>query len=125
MSNFQRLVRRHVTREPSSLGQGVNRIIGTSRVASLAVLGFIIALAFAMIPDAFPASLAQPMPHTPAPPDRDDPPRFRDGNIAVREEFDAAIRAGKAEALELFIARHSGHPLAVEARARLAALRTR
>lgn len=39
----------------------------------------------------------------------------RDGNIAIREEFEAATKAGTPEALKLFIARHQGHPLAGEA----------
>ena len=44
----------------------------------------------------------------------------RDGNIAIREEFDAAIASGDADRLKLFIARHSDHPLAEQARAELA-----
>jgi hypothetical protein len=48
-------------------------------------------------------------------PDRRDPPRARDGNVAIREEFDAAIAARSADALSLFIARHPRHPLAAEA----------
>jgi len=44
----------------------------------------------------------------------------RDGNIAIREEFDAAVAAGTPAALELFIRRHPGHPLAALAAARLA-----
>ncbi|EPX85321.1 hypothetical protein Salmuc_02700 [Salipiger mucosus DSM 16094] len=47
----------------------------------------------------------------------------RDGNIAIREEFDAALEAGTADALELFIRRHPDHPLAAEARRRLTAVR--
>ena len=46
----------------------------------------------------------------------------RDGNIAIREELDAARRAGTVAAYDLFIARHPGHPLepvAREERARL------
>ncbi|QCI63189.1 hypothetical protein [Phreatobacter stygius] len=63
------------------------------------------------------------MPDRPGPfaPDRDDPPRARDGDIAIREEFDAAIRAGTAAALDMVIARHPQHALAAAARARLAA----
>ncbi len=48
-------------------------------------------------------------------PDRHDPPRARSGDVAIREEFDAAIAARTADALTLFIARHPGHPLAAEA----------
>ncbi|MGR3375003.1 MAG: hypothetical protein ACU0D1_19565 [Pseudooceanicola nanhaiensis] len=48
-------------------------------------------------------------------------PPARDGDIAVREEFATARSAGTAEALRLFIARHGDHPLAAEARDRLAA----
>lgn len=58
----------------------------------------------------------------PVAPDRLDPPRARDGDVAIREEFDTAARAGTAAALELFIQRHPDHPLVPEARARLAAL---
>jgi hypothetical protein len=46
----------------------------------------------------------------------------RDGNIAIREELDAARRAGTVAAYDLFIARHPGHalePVAREERARL------
>ena len=40
----------------------------------------------------------------------------RDGNIAIQQELDAARRAGTLEAYDLFIARHSQHPLAEKAR---------
>jgi hypothetical protein len=40
----------------------------------------------------------------------------RPGDYAVREEFDAARKAGTAEAWDLFIARNADHPLAEEAR---------
>jgi hypothetical protein len=43
-------------------------------------------------------------------------PRPRDGNIAVREELDAARRAGTLAAYDLFLARHGDHPLARAAR---------
>ena len=46
----------------------------------------------------------------------------RDGNIAIREELDAARRAGTRAAYDLFLQRHSGHPLAEEARREQAAL---
>jgi hypothetical protein len=52
-----------------------------------------------------------------------DEPLPRPGDIAIREEFDAAARKGTAEAWELFIARHPGHALAAQARKRLLALR--
>ena len=52
-------------------------------------------------------------------PDRADPPRARDGDIAIRQEFQAATTA---EALRLFVERHPRHPLADEARERLRAL---
>ena len=41
-----------------------------------------------------------------------DLPRPRDPNLAVQAELDAARRAGTAEAYDLFLARHGGHPLA-------------
>jgi hypothetical protein len=40
----------------------------------------------------------------------------RDGNIAIREELDAARKVGTVEAYDLFLARHPGHPLAETAR---------
>ncbi len=40
----------------------------------------------------------------------------RDGNIAIREEFDAAMQSQGIEALELFIKRHPDHTLAERAR---------
>ncbi|MBN8942072.1 MAG: hypothetical protein J0H01_21375 [Rhizobiales bacterium] len=67
---------------------------------------------------------AQPMPShlPPTAPDHENPPRARDGDIAIRQEFEAAALAGTAAALELFIARNPDHALAAEARARLAAM---
>lgn len=55
-------------------------------------------------------------------PDRDAPPRVRHGDAAVREELDAAVSTGTADALELFLRRHPSHPLAREASERLHAL---
>ena len=46
----------------------------------------------------------------------------RDGNIAVREEFDAALAVGTVKAWELFILRHPEHPLADLAKEHLNAL---
>lgn len=46
-------------------------------------------------------------------------PPPRDPSIAVAEEYEAARAKGTAEALELFIARHSDDPLAERARAEL------
>ncbi len=40
----------------------------------------------------------------------------RGGDIAIREEFDAARHAGTLAAWDLFLARHPQHALAVEAR---------
>ena len=45
-----------------------------------------------------------------------DQPRPRDGDIAIRQELDAARRAGTAKAYDLFLSRHPGHPLAEIAR---------
>jgi len=48
----------------------------------------------------------------------------RDGNVAIEEEFCSARKAGTLAALDLFIARHPGHPLiepAKKERAKLAA----
>lgn len=46
----------------------------------------------------------------------------RDGDIAIREEFERARALDTIAAWKLFLARHPDHPLAVPARARLAAL---
>lgn len=43
-------------------------------------------------------------------------PRPRDGDVAVREELDAARRAGTREAYDLFLSRHGDHKLAEAAR---------
>ena len=43
-------------------------------------------------------------------------PRARDGDVAIREELDAARKAGTRAAYDLFIARHPDHPLARTAR---------
>jgi hypothetical protein len=40
----------------------------------------------------------------------------RPGDIAIREEFEAARRAGTVDAYDLFIARHPDHDLADTAR---------
>jgi len=45
--------------------------------------------------------------HTPA----------RDGDVAIRQEFDAAARANTVAAWDLFIARHPGHALIKAAQA--------
>ncbi|MFO1185000.1 MAG: hypothetical protein U1E56_09460 [Bauldia sp.] len=52
-------------------------------------------------------------------------PLKRDPEIAIREEFDLAVAAGTGEALAVFVARHAGHPLAVEAQRRIDAARGR
>lgn len=66
-----------------------------------------------------PAPTGVAMTDRPQAPDHTDPPRARDGDIAIREEFQAATTA---PALRLFVERHPGHPLAAEARERLRAL---
>lgn len=43
-------------------------------------------------------------------------PLPRDPDIAVREELDAARRAGTRAAYDLFLSRHGDHPLAATAR---------
>ena len=50
-------------------------------------------------------------------------PPARDGEIAIREEFDAACRLGTRVAYDQFIARHPEHPLAGKARAERAKLK--
>lgn len=49
----------------------------------------------------------------------------RDGNIAILEEFDAAVIKNTIEALELFVLRHADHPLAKEAKQRISRLKGR
>ncbi len=44
----------------------------------------------------------------------------RDGDIAIRQEFDAAMERDTRAAWELFIARHPDHPLTKRAKHRLA-----
>lgn len=43
-------------------------------------------------------------------------PPARDGNVAIREELEAARRAATLAAYDLFIARHPRHPLEAVAR---------
>ena len=52
-------------------------------------------------------------------------PRPRDGNVAIRQELEAARRAGTVEAYDLFLARHPDHPLAAVAREEQRALKER
>lgn len=61
-------------------------------------------------------AMSQTPPGSPAAP-------ARPGDVAIREELDAARAAGTAAAYELFIARHPGHPLEAVARAELERLR--
>jgi len=43
----------------------------------------------------------------------------RNGNVAIQQEFDRATETNTVAAWELFLARHPGHPLTVEASERL------
>lgn len=52
-------------------------------------------------------------------------PLPRDGDIAIREELDAARRTGTLAAYDLFLARHPGHKLARTARRERAAIAAR
>ena len=52
-------------------------------------------------------------------------PLPRDGDIAVKEELDAARRAGTLAAYDLFLARHPEHRLARAARRERAAIAAR
>lgn len=52
-------------------------------------------------------------------------PPPRDGDVAIRQELEAARRAGTLAAYDLFIARHPGHPLEAVARAEREALARR
>jgi len=72
--------------------------------------GGLIALALACAPHAGAADV------NPPPRRSTDLPPPRDPDVAVRQELDAARRAGTVAAYDLFIARHDGHPLAKIAR---------
>jgi hypothetical protein len=72
------------------------------------VAAWSLALAAAALPSAANASAAMN-------PSQQVPPA-RDGDVAIRQELCAARKADTVEAYDLFIARHSGHPLAEEAR---------
>jgi len=63
-----------------------------------------------------PSASSQNKPSTAAP--------ARDGNIAIREEFDAAKAKNTREAYGLFIARHPDHPLTTDAKQLKAQLET-
>lgn len=52
-------------------------------------------------------------------------PPARDGDIAIREELEAARRTATIAAFDLFIARHPGHPLEAVARREREALARR
>jgi hypothetical protein len=54
-----------------------------------------------------------------------DQPRPRHGDVAIREELEAARRANTRAAYDLFIARHDGHPMAATARRERDALAAR
>ena len=44
-----------------------------------------------------------------------DMPRPRDGDVAIRQELEAAGRSGTLAAYDIFLARHPDHPLAAAA----------
>ena len=67
---------------------------------------------------AVPGAAAVKKPH---PGRSTDQPRPRDGDVAIRQELEAARRAGTLAAYDLFIARHGNHPLAETARRERAA----
>ena len=68
---------------------------------------------------------AAPMKGPPPPGRSTDQPHPRDGNVAIRQELDAARRAGTLDAYDLFLRRHSNHPLADVARRERAELAAR
>jgi hypothetical protein len=76
---------------------------------ALALTGFVLSLGAVGLPLDARAMPQGPRHSTPMPPPRD-------GDVAIREEFDAARRAGTREAYDLFIARHPQHALAAAAR---------
>lgn len=78
-----------------------------ARIAAVAIAG--LALAGARCPEGADLNKQRPVRST-------DLPRPRDGDIAIREELDAARRAGTLAAYDLFLARHPRHALAEVAR---------
>jgi hypothetical protein len=52
-------------------------------------------------------------------------PLPRDAEVAVREELELARTKGTIEAMQNFVARHDGHPLAEEAKRELTAMKAR
>jgi hypothetical protein len=61
----------------------------------------------------------------PVPKRSTDLPRPRDGDVAIRQELEAARRAGTLAAYDLFLERHRQHPLAGVARRERVALAAR
>jgi hypothetical protein len=87
-----------------------------ARIAAVALAG--LALAGAGAPEGA-GMTGQPPPRSTGLP----PPR--DGDVAIREELDAARRAGTLAAYDLFLARHPGHKLVRTARRERAAIAAR
>ena len=52
-------------------------------------------------------------------------PPARDPEVAIREEYEIALKRGTAEALDLFVRRHPEHPLAAKAASASARLRAK
>jgi hypothetical protein len=103
------------TTQSASDAEGLRRV-GAPRASLLAIATCLACLSGAAAPPAHGGASMTDRPHAP---DRTDPPRARDGDTAIRQEFQAATTAA---ALRLFVERHPGHPLAAEARERLRAL---
>lgn len=104
------------------LSPGLAKVARGARALGLCLVAWVSFLAFPRGVEAPRAQTGAAMTNRPHAPDRADPPRARDGDIAIREEFQAAT---SAEALRLFVERHPGHPLADEARARLRTINPR
>jgi hypothetical protein len=75
------------------------------------------ALAIALLGLALTGAACPKAPDVEPPPRRStDLPRPRDGNIAIRDELEAARRERTVAAYDRFIARHPDHPLVEIAR---------
>lgn len=79
-------------------------------VAGIAVLGVVVATSSFMTTSSQPEAAAGAN-------------MARDGETAVKEEFDAAMKSGTAERLELFVVRHPDSKFAPRAAEALDALR--
>lgn len=89
--------------------------------AAAVIPALVLAACAGELPPEAPSGPLQSAPDTGGGRSRDEP-RYDGGAAAVEAEFDAADRAGTAEAWRLVAERHPDHPRAAAARRRAAAL---